>query len=204
MKRAVSRIKGTRFQQGGWCFCFNHTRKALLGLIAWISIAVLTAGCSKENAHTTFSRKYRVYFTCDLNQPPFNQVTSPGRFVSIRINMGTGFLDMKDLDGNTFNRPVSQSESKIFHMGLSGIILGTPTLGNDAQQIWAYDLGCPICDRESSRLSLTWDGHAHCPTCKSQFDLNNGGTVLSSTATKVRPLYRYPVNPYGTSVTVAN
>lgn len=174
-------------------------------VLAFLLIAVLgTAGCDKGKAYSTFSRKYRVYFTCDCAVSPFNQATSAGRFVSVRINMGTGALSMADLDGNTYNRTLTQAEANSFSMGLGGLIIGTPIFNNEGSHVWAYDLGCPICDRASSRLALTWDGHASCPTCKSEFDLNNSGTVLSSAAANPRPLYRYPVNPYGTSVTVAN
>lgn len=193
MKRAITTKRSTYFHFGGRCFVF-----------AILFMTMFLIGCDKANSYSTFSRKYRVYFNCDLSIQPFSQVSSPGRFVSVRINRGTGALVMNDIDGNSYSRALNQTEANSFSMGLCGLILGTPTLGNDAVQIWAYDLGCPICDRESTRLSLTWDGHAECKTCKSIFDLNNNGIIISSQATSPRPLYRYPVNPYGTGITVAN
>ncbi len=179
-------------------------KRTIIAVFLSLAAGVLLCGCNKENRYSTFSRKYRAYFSCDQAVAPFSQISSPGRFVSVRINRGTGALVMYDLDGNSYSRALSQTEANSFCMGLSGFIIGTPTLGNDPQQIWAFDLGCPICDRESARLSLTWDGHAECAACKSTFDLNNSGMVLSSQSQSPRPLYRYPVNTYGTTVTIAN
>ena len=77
--------------------------------------------------------------------------------------------------------------------GLGGLIIGTPAL--DSENIWCYDLACPICNISSARLSIdNEEGHCTCPECGSVFDLDNAGTVLTSSSSDYRPLFRYPVS----------
>lgn len=171
----------------------NVSALALLG-----AFLLLPSSCQK-NSYSVFSRKYKVYFKCDTRDVPYSQLTTLGRFLSVRQVGGRLIVD--DPDGHKTELELTQLESNTFIMGLSGLILGTPTFDNEHQQVWAYDLGCPSCDMPSVRLTVSPVGQATCPKCHGAWDLNSSGFPLTD---GVRTLYRYPVSAQGTSLTVAN
>ena len=77
--------------------------------------------------------------------------------------------------------------------------LGCPYF--DEGTAYAYDLGCPQCDRSSVRLNVSTDGIASCAVCKSEYNLNNDG--ISETGSS-RPLYRYQTTRNGTYLMAHN
>ena len=163
------------------------------------SVLLLLTGC-QNNSYSTYSNKYRVWFSCNTMDAPFNQITTPGRFVSVRKVAGT--LKTVDSDGGKADIELTAVQSGGFMMGLAGLIIGTPTFNNDDMSVWAYDLGCPVCDKETARLSFDINGSAHCSKCGGSWNLNASGFPLNDSAE--RPLYRYPVTKTDFSITVAN
>lgn len=168
------------------------------GIIALIAL-LLATGCQK-NSYNTFSKKYRVWYSCDITVSPFNQVTTPGRFVSVRKTGNT--LYTVDSDSHKADIELSAIQSGTYIMGLAGLIIGTPTFNNDDMSVWAYDLGCPACDIASSRLTFDVKGTATCSKCGGSWNLNASGFPINDNAQ--RPLYRYPVIRSDNSVTVSN
>lgn len=89
---------------------------------------------------------------------------------------------------NNYNRP---------YMGLSGFIVGTPTIpemGADLPIVTCFDLACSNCYAEATvtkRMELRQGGISYCPRCHRTYDLNNTGQV--SLGDPGRPLYRYRV-----------
>lgn len=162
---------------------------------------LLTAGC--ENSYSTMSVKYQVRFTCRTDIAPFNQLSTPGRFLSVRM-LPDGNLSVTDPDGNEIIRPLSQKESSSFTLGLGGLIIGNPLFEPDASSLYAFDLACPECDRQQYRLTVDLSGSAKCTKCGNIWSLNNGGYPVETTSSKVRTLYRYPVKVSGNSLTVSN
>jgi len=167
-----------------------------------ISLALLTAlsmlSCD-SNSYSTFSKKYPVLFTCNCQYAPYNQITTPSRFLS--VSKSTGKLTVAEPDGHKTTVELSAVQNSAFILGLGGLILGTPCFNNDTQEIWAYDLGCPECDKSSVRLTISSNGMASCPQCSGQWDLNNSGFPTTG---EIRPLYRYPVTRNSWDIKVDN
>lgn len=166
-------------------------------------ILVLTvSGCSKIGNYQVYSNKYPVNYSCNTTVSPFNQINSLGRFVSVRIKGME--LEAIDADGNVSKHQMSETDMRTFALGLGGLIIGTPSLNNDNFSVYAFDMGCPVCDRAKYRLTFNHLGIAKCSNCKSSWNLNNNGFIQSSTVKEARPLYRYPVTVYNNYVTVRN
>lgn len=163
--------------------------------------AILAAAGCEKNSYSTFSTKYKVFFSCNIMDSPFNQTTTPGRFVSVRKT--SDGLKTTDSDGHSATIALSAVQNGAFMMGLAGIIIGTPTFNNDGFSVWAYDLGCPECDQSNKRLTFDVQGIAACSACGGKWQLNNNGFAVSG---DFRPLYRYPVmlNRESNTLTVSN
>ena len=159
---------------------------------------ILTVCCETES-YKTYSNKYRVFFSCNIMDAPYNQAVSRGHFVSIRKNNGK--LLFVDSDGHKSDAELTAVQSASFMMGLAGLIIGTPIFDNDNTCIWAYDLGCPECNNPSIRLKFNLEGTASCPECEKSWSLNSSGFAVSG---KARPLYRYPVTLNNGVLTVSN
>ena len=162
---------------------------------------LLSAGC--ENSYSTMSVKYRVRFTCRTDIVPFNQLSTPGRFLPVRM-LPDGSLSVTDPEGNENIRPLTQKESSSFTLGLGGLIIGKPLFDTDASSVYAFDLACPECDLQQYRLKTDLSGNARCTKCGNIWSLNNGGYPVETTSGKVRTLYRYPVKASGNSLTISN
>lgn len=154
----------------------------------FLFLVFLAVTSCEKNSYTTFSTKYRVFFSCNIMDSPFNQTIEPGRFVSVRKT--SDGLKTTDSDGHTTTVAMSEVQNGAFILGLAGIIIGTPLFNNYDFSVWAYDLGCPECDQSNKRLTFDVNGTASCSTCGGKWDLNNNGFAVSG---KYRPLYRYPV-----------
>ena len=166
-----------------------------------LSLLLLATACQR-NSYSTFSNKYRVFFSCETYVAPFNQLTTPGRFLSVRKTEGK--LYWVDSDGNSDNIELSAKQNGSYVMGLAGLIIGTPTFNNDDMSIWAYDLGCPECDGPNTRLKFDLQGVATCPKCAGTWNLNANGSPINSDGKQNRPLYRYPTSFNNGILTVSN
>ena len=162
--------------------------KRTLVLCFWLIFAV----CCEKNNYKTFSTKYRVFFSCNIADAPFNGITTPGRFLSARVNNGK--LMTVDSDGKKENITLTAVQNGSFIMGLGGLIIGTPTFNNDNVSIWAYDLGCPECDQLGVRLTFDIQGIASCSSCQGQWNMNSSGISVNTDGKERRPLYRYPTS----------
>ena len=170
------------------------------GLILF-SLLLFAVSCDKSS-YSVFSTKYKVYFTCETNVSPFNQLSTPGRFLSVRKS--DGMLIIKDSDGETRKEPLTETKNRSFVMGLAGLILGTPTFNNDFMYIYAYDLGCPECDAPTIRLKFDLQGTASCSKCGGSWNLNSDGAPINTDGKQMRPLYRYPTTLRNGILTVSN
>ena len=170
-------------------------------IVLLTAFMLLTQSC--ENSYSIYSGKERVNFVFNSTDSPYNTVTTPGRFISIRCK-GTDLI-VTDADKKENSRPMSEQEIRYCIFGAGGLIVGTPALEG---QVYAYDLACPICDdylSKLSRLNFNTLGVAECPSCHSKFDLNNNGFVISTgDKDKSRPLYRYPVSQNGQMISIVN
>lgn len=166
-----------------------------------LSLLLLAPSCQR-NSYSTYSRKHRVWYSCNIMDAPFNQITTPGRFVSVRKT--DNILKTVDSDGNKTETVLSAVQNNSYIMGLAGLIIGTPTFNNDDMSIWAYDLGCPECDNRQTRLTFDVQGYATCSKCGGVWNLNSSGIPINTDGKENRPLYRYPATLNNGILTVAN
>lgn len=162
--------------------------------LLWILVG---AACSRS--YEVFSNKYPVSFSCDISTSPFNKVQTSGYFLSVRPTATKNGYKVEDLDGKEQTFLYTEVQNRIFSFGLAGLIIGKPYFGDG--QYYAYDLGCPHCDRASSPLRVNEEGVAKCAKCSTTYDLNNGGIAKTGDS---RPLYRYRTTLNGQRLIVHN
>lgn len=153
--------------------------------ILLISLLLLAASCQK-NSYDRYCSKYKVYFRCETNVSPYNQLLTPGRFLSVKKN--NGLLILTDCEGETRKEPLSDTNNRMYILGLGGLIIGTPMFESD---IRAYDLACPECDQKKALLKVSLSGTASCSECGGEWNLNTDGTCINTDGKERRPLYRY-------------
>lgn len=162
-------------------------------------LSLLLATACERNSYSTFSYRNKVFYSCELTKSPYNQLTTPGRFLSVR--KGDGVIIITDSDGNRYEEPLTAIQNSTFIFGLGGLIIGTPTFNNDDMSIWAYDLGCPECNSPGTRLKFDLSGNATCKKCGGSWSLNSSGFPTDD---KSRTLYRYPTTFNNGILTVSN
>lgn len=155
-------------------------KKALILLLILVG-----AACSRS--YEVFSNKYPVFFSCDISQSPFDKVQTSGYFLAVRLTpMKDGYKVRLPEGKEEPPIPLTERELRTFRFGLAGLIVGKPYFGNE--EFYAYDLGCPQCDRASTSLNVNSEGIATCAKCGTIYDLNNSGIAKTGDS---RPLYRY-------------
>lgn len=167
--------------------------KAILLLL----VLCIVAACGRS--YEVYSNKYRVSFSCDISTSPFNKVQSSGYFLTVRMTPTKDGYKVRDLDGKEHTMPYTEVQNRVFQLGLGGLIIGKPYFGDD--EFYAYDLGCPHCDRASAPLNIKADCTAHCSKCGNTYELNNGGFAKTGES---RPLYRYRTSLNGNRLMVHN
>lgn len=164
-----------------------------------IAFLLILVGAACSRSYEVFSNKYPVSFSCDISKSPFNKVQTSGYFLTVRPTSLKDGYKVKEPDGKEHTTPYTEVHSRIFSFGLSGLIIGKPYFGDGGY--YAYDLGCPHCDRSSSPLSISMEGIATCGKCHNAYDLNNSGMPKAGDS---RPLYRYRTTLNGSMLMVHN
>lgn len=172
--------------------------KRIITLFTYILLFTITS-CEIDSP----TSGYQVYFSCDFSFHPFNQINSPGLFITVRNkNNGTSY-EVTDANGGKSTYNPSELELRTpYYYGLGGLIIGTPY--SDPNNIWVYDWACPNCENARYRLDIERDngtGHATCPNCGVVYDLNNEGIPIKG---KSRPLWRYNYFTSGTTIVIRN
>jgi len=164
-------------------------KKQQIACILLLTLSLVSLlGCTQE--YKEFCTQYRVSFSCDITNSPYNVLGSMGQFITVRKKTGSTSCTVHTPSlGKSVEVPLSEVEIRSFSFGLGGLILGKPYFG-DGMSVYAYDLACPACDKASARLSVNAQGNATCAKCGNVYDLNNGGLVIEGEG---RPLYRYRV-----------
>ncbi len=168
----------------------------------FIITAILALAACNDDSN---SSGYPVSFNCDATIYPYNIVQGYGQYITVtRSKNGTAYKvtynegrEQKEL---TVNLSAIQLQTGVFHYGLGGLIIGTPSAFDGNK--WAFDLACPNCDSRNRKLTIEESiGHAHCTTCGCKYDLNSGGIPIEG---KSRPLWRYRVMENGPNIIVMN
>jgi hypothetical protein len=147
-------------------------------------VLLMLQACS--DSYHVFSNKYPVSYSCKVSTHPFNSINTLGYFLSVRPTASHNGYKVKLPTGAEQEYPYTEVQSRVFQFGLAGLIIGKPYFGEG--EVYAYDLGCPQCDRASARLSVGIDGMASCARCDATYNLNSEGVAIAGNS---RPLYRY-------------
>lgn len=166
-----------------------------LGL--WTLVVIAMVAC--QNTYSVFCNKYPVSFSCNTSIAPFNSINTMGYFLTVRPTSTKDGYKVKRPDGTEQEYPYTEVQNRVFSFGLAGLIIGVPYFGDGG--VYAYDLGCPNCDRSSVRLTVNDEGVASCTKCGSIYDLNNSGMPK---AVSERPLYRYRTTRNGNMLMIHN
>lgn len=161
------------------------------------AFSLITGACSRS--YEEFSSKYFVTFSCDISKSPFNKVQTSGYFLSVRPTPAKDGYIVRDPNGQEQEYPYTEVQNRVFNFGLAGLIVGKPYFGDG--QFYAYDLGCPQCDRASVSLDVNLEGIASCSKCNSSYGLNDGGMPRTGDS---RPLYRYRATLNGNLLVLHN
>ena len=164
-----------------------------------IALLLILVGAACSRSYEVFSDKYPVSFSCDISLSPFNKVQTSGYFLAIRPTPTKNGYKVREPDGNEHTFPYTEIQSRVFKFGLAGLIIGKPYFGDGAY--YAYDLGCPQCDRSAALLSINAEGIATCNKCNNSYNLNNNGIAHTGDS---RPLYRYRTSLRGNVLMVHN
>lgn len=159
-----------------------------------ISILLLSllmlAGCSDD---TKYSNENPVQ--CMFNPLQYAELNlvmnNPGQFMSIRKS-SSKLAMTSSVSSYTYNLDATQ---RYYEFGLGGLIIGTTY----EQELVAYDLACPNCNRANYRLVLSDDGYATCPNSKCGIKYNLNYPKMSPEVPegciheKPRVLYQYKI-----------
>lgn len=164
-----------------------------------IALLLILMGAACSRSYEVFSNKYPVSFSCDVSRTPFNKLQTSGYFLTVRPTPTMDGYKVREPDGREQTFPYTEIQNRVFHFGLGGLIIGKPYFGDGT--IYAYDLGCPHCDRASAYLTVDAVGMATCSKCSNAYDLNNNGIAKTGDS---RPLYRYRTGVNGNMLMVHN
>ena len=164
----------------------------------FLILVLISLQMACTDSYSIFSTKYTVSFSCNLSDVPFNSINTLGYFLSVRPKSTKDGYKVILPDGTEREYPYTEVESRVFQYGLAGLIIGKPYFGDVV--VYAYDLGCPQCDRGSVRLTVDLLGEAKCHRCGTIYKLNNDGVAENGG----HPLYRYQTSLNGTFLTVHN
>lgn len=162
----------------------------------FIVVILLVQACT--NSYPVYSSKYQVSFSCNVSLSPFNSVHTLGYFIYVKQRPAKDGYTVYTNTGMAYQYPLSEVQSRVFSYGLAGIIIGSPWHAEG--EIYAYDLGCPQCDKPSASLTIDTSPYAKCRKCGTQYELNNNGYANNGG----HPLYRYPLTRNGDILMVHN
>ena len=169
-------------------------------------LSLLLSACRK--ADTMFCNLPANFTMEHIYQAPvlYTACNSTGEFCSV-TSKGKTFEFSNTKNTSTVNR-TAMNDYAGFYLGLSGFIVGLPTipeLGQDVSHVVCFDLACSNCYHDNGvtkRLVLQEGGNATCSTCHRTYNLNNVGIISKGEGGK--PLYRYRVNLIGNTLIIAN
>lgn len=175
-----------------------------------LSILALT-GCGQDdltsNKYCNLRARFAYTPVTDVSQL-YSSCQSMGQWCTI-IATGNQFI-FSNPQGSTSRNMTAADTYKGFYMGLSGFIVGLPSipeLGYDYSIVTCYDLACRNCYEEdcvTKRLTLNTDGTASCSKCNRIYNLNNQGIVAQGDAGKSLYRYRVTYSPSSNAISINN
>lgn len=171
-----------------------------------ILTALILTAC--QQAESLFCNLPANFTMENIYQAPvlYTACNSTGEFCTITAK-GKTFEFASTRNTSTVNQ-TAMNDYAGFYLGLSGLIVGLPSIpevGQDISRVVCFDLACSNCYHDNNitkRLVLQDGGYARCSTCQRTYNLNNVGLIANGESG--RPLYRYRVNLIGNTLVIAN
>lgn len=174
--------------------------------------ALLMPSCSADQEYSTYP--CRLVFDQDTHaisaamQSALNAL-SPGVFCKVSQTTRSGqtyylFSTNQGLEDEVVWTGVDQRTTIVIGMN-NGLVFGYGNLSTPAE-LYAYDAECPNCfdpdalPLRSHTLRLQQNGHALCPTCRREYDMNTGGNVVTGDQGKGLTRYRATYNGHVLSI----
>ena len=161
---------------------------SLLSFLSSLLLPLFLISCGESEFEYSNHRAYCVFDNSqhlDATLSSAMNAMSPGIFCRISISSET-YIDFENNQGLKSRVALNAIErQRLFELGVyngSGVIVGYGTFDNPPV-FFGYDAQCPNCYEESNmpryQLSISSDGKAACKNCHRQYDMNNGGIIVS-------------------------
>ena len=156
---------------------------------SWWLLAVFLLLTACEDAEDIYSRRSVSFSFAPSTKVPMlhSALNSLGEFVTIRVGVSGAELLFSAYGRDDFPCAMTEIDRRTTRIGLSGFIVGTPTmpeLGQSMSRPVCYELTCINCymsDHITRDVKLEAMGRAACPRCGRVYDLNNYGIIVSDT-----------------------
>ena len=183
----------------------SRTALRILTATALLTTAV---ACKNELSTSAFSNLPARFTLQNVQQAPalFTACHSMGEFCTITTD-GKRYIFQGSSPEPSYVNVLAVNGYTGFYMGLSGFIVGLPTImemGMDVHRMVCFDLACSNCYQNyniTKPLALQ-EGYAYCRNCKRTYDLNNLGVIAKGEGG--RPLYRYRISYVSQTLIINN
>ena len=176
--------------------------KALRRIIAFTSACVLLSSCGNTQYEYSSRACYFVFDNSTHQDPTLStamKANSKGIFcyVTKTVLNGATYLVFSNNNGSSSKsiaNAIDLKRSIILGMN-NGLIVGYGNL-SDPATFYAYDSQCPNCfdpdalPVKNYLLKMGSNGIATCPTCKREYDMNNGGNISKGDSGNKMTRYR--------------
>lgn len=146
--------------------------------IFFIAVAMMLASCNESYKSSIPDMSFSPV-RINMLQAGYSVLRSPGYFISIDDRYG-------------------------YRVGYAGLIVGQSSYDMDFEGnmvYYAFDSACPVEADPKVSVTISEDHcHALCPSCKTEYDLNGGGSPVSGEGKEF--LKRYKVERVGADVIV--
>lgn len=176
-----------------------------------ILLALLPVACEDAQHEYTINVAYFVFDNSihqDATLAAAMNVNSPGIFCQISQSMKGGATQFDFMNNagvsSSLTANAKDQQRRIILGHNNGILVGYGNLNTPAT-FYAYDRECPNCfdptaiPLKSKPLSMSHNGLATCAVCHRQYDMNNGGNIVSGDSGNKMTRYRGTcTGPFGT------
>lgn len=164
------------------------------------ALLLLATACTTEADDSPYARRPAFFRFSPVTAAPktlFPALGNPGEWCTITIS-GSVYR-LQNPQGMTDTYPLTSLDNYGTTTWVSGLIVGTPTVPEIGATLCTpvtYDLVCPNCFETGGItravvITQRTPAQAQCTRCRTTYDLENGGIIISGTPDNTRRLYRY-------------
>ena len=155
-----------------------------------LAAVMMLAGCDTQDEYSDYRANFVFQQCLSVPQLQAGLSGSPGTFCTIRSSGNNYIFECNDVDGS-FTYTKTAVDQRLMPIFIAGLIVGTPVLD---QQLTAYDLACPNCNRSFITRQLQFSDERTtlvCPRCHCKYSLQTQQGLLVEGNTTATTLIRY-------------